>query len=204
MLKDIFASISKPKAGPIEYVIVGLGNPGIQYEGTRHNVGFMVLDYIAKQCNVSIDRMKFKGMTCDTTLNGKRVLLLKPMTYMNLSGDSVRDAMNFYKLTPDRVIVVYDDISLQPGKLRIRLKGSHGGQNGMRSIIEQCGTDTFPRIKMAIGAKPNPGWDLADWVLSKFGTQELKPLEQAIENAYRAAALMVQNKANEAMNQYNS
>ena len=204
MLKDIFASISKPKAGPIEYVIVGLGNPGIQYEGTRHNVGFMVLDYIAKQCNVSIDRMKFKGMTCDTTLNGKRVLLLKPMTYMNLSGDSVRDAMNFYKLTPDRVIVVYDDISLQPGKLRIRLKGSHGGQNGMRSIIEQCGTDTFPRIKMGIGEKPNPGWDLADWVLSKFGTQELKPLEQAIENAYRAAALMVQNKANEAMNQYNS
>lgn len=204
MLKDIFASISKPKAGPIEYVIVGLGNPGIQYEGTRHNVGFMVLDYIAKQCNVSIDRMKFKGMTCDTTLNGKRVLLLKPMTYMNLSGDSVRDAMNFYKLTPDRVIVVYDDISLQPGKLRIRLKGSHGGQNGMRSIIEQCGTDTFPRIKMGIGTKPNPGWDLADWVLSKFGTQELKPLEQAIENAYRAAALMVQNKANEAMNQYNS
>ena len=204
MLKDIFASISIPKAGPIEYVIVGLGNPGIQYEGTRHNVGFMVLDYIAKQCNVSIDRMKFKGMTCDTTLNGKRVLLLKPMTYMNLSGDSVRDAMNFYKLTPDRVIVVYDDISLQPGKLRIRLKGSHGGQNGMRSIIEQCGTDTFPRIKMGIGEKPNPGWDLADWVLSKFSTQELKPLEQAIENAYRAAALMVQNKANEAMNQYNS
>lgn len=204
MLKDIFASISKPKAGPIEYVIVGLGNPGIQYEGTRHNVGFMVLDYIAKQCNVSIDRMKFKGMTCDTTLNRKRVLLLKPMTYMNLSGDSVRDAMNFYKLTPDRVIVVYDDISLQPGKLRIRLKGSHGGQNGMRSIIEQCGTDTFPRIKMGIGEKPNPGWDLADWVLSKFSTQELKPLEQAIENAYRAAALMVQNKANEAMNQYNS
>ena len=204
MLKDIFSSISKPKAGPIEYVIVGLGNPGIQYEGTRHNVGFMVLDYIAKQCNVSIDRMKFKGMTCDTILNGKRVLLLKPMTYMNLSGDSVRDAMNFYKLTPDRVIVVYDDISLQPGKLRIRLKGSHGGQNGMRSIIEQCGTDTFPRIKMEIGAKPNPGWDLADWVLSKFSTQELKPLEQAIENAYRAAALMVQNKANEAMNQYNS
>ena len=204
MLKDIFASISKPKAGPIEYVIVGLGNPGIQYEGTRHNVGFMVLDYIAKQCNVSIDRMKFKGMTCDTILNGKRVLLLKPMTYMNLSGDSVRDAMNFYKLTPDRVIVVYDDISLQPGKLRIRLKGSHGGQNGMRSIIEQCGTDTFPRIKRGIGGKPNPGWDLADWVLSKFSTQELKPLEQAIENAYRAAALMVQNKANEAMNQYNS
>ena len=182
MLKDIFASISKPKAGPIEYLIVGLGNPGIQYEGTRHNVGFMVLDYIAKQCNVSIDRMKFKGMTCDTTLNGKRVFLLKPMTYMNLSGDSVRDAMNFYKLTPDRVIVVYDDISLQPGRLRIRLKGSHGGQNGMRSIIKQCGTDTFPRIKMGIGAKPNPGWDLADWVLSKFSTQEL----------------------NEAMNQYNS
>ena len=204
MLKDIFASISKPKAGPIEYLIVGLGNRGIQYEGTRHNVGFMVLDYIAKQCNVSIDRMKFKGMTCDTTLNGKRVLLLKPMTYMNLSGDSVRDAMNFYKLTPDRVIVVYDDISLQPGRLRIRLKGSHGGQNGMRSVIEQCGTDTFPRIKMGIGAKPNPGWDLADWVLSKFSTQELKPLEQAIENAYQAAALMVQNKVNEAMNQYNS
>ena len=204
MLKDIFAALSKPKTGPIEYLIVGLGNPGIQYEGTRHNVGFMVLDYIAKQCSASIDRIKFQGMICDTTLNGKGVLLLKPMTYMNLSGDSVRDAMNFYKLTPDRVIVVYDDISLQPGKLRIRLKGSHGGQNGMRSIIEQCGTDLFPRIKMGIGNKPNPGWDLADWVLSKFSTQEQKVLEQAIDHAYQAAALMVQDKANEAMNQYNS
>ena len=148
--------------------------------------------------------MKFKGMTCDTTLNGKKSFAVKTHDIHEFKWRFCTDAMNFYKLTPDRVIVVYDDISLQPGKLRIRLKGSHGGQNGMRSIIEQCGTDTFPRIKMGIGAKPNPGWDLADWVLSKFGTQELKPLEQAIENAYRAAALMVQNKANEAMNQYNS
>lgn len=204
MLKDIFASLSKPKGGPIDYVIVGLGNPGIQYEGTRHNIGFMVLDYIAKQCHASIDRIKYKGMISDTTLHNKRVLLLKPMTYMNISGDCVRDVMNFYKLTPDRVIVVYDDISLQPGHLRIRLKGSHGGQNGMRSIIEQCGSDEFPRVKMGIGEKPNPGWDLADWVLSKFTTQEQKELESAIEYAYQAVCLMVQGQATQAMNKFNS
>ncbi len=204
MLKDIFSSFSKPKAGPVEYLIAGLGNPGIQYEGTRHNAGFMVLDHIAAQCGASIDRVKFRGMTCSTVLNEKRVLLLKPMTYMNLSGDSVRDAMHFYKLTPDRVIVIYDDVSLQPGRLRIRLKGSHGGQNGMRSIIEQCGTEAFPRIKIGIGAKPSAGWNLADWVLSKFSPQEQEQLAQAAQQAYQAAALMVQGKADEAMNKYNS
>ncbi len=204
MLKNLFVSISSQKQEPISYLIVGLGNPGIQYEHTRHNVGFIVLDYIAKQCGSQINRMKYKGMLGDVILNGKRVLLLKPMTYMNLSGDSVRDAMNFYKLTPERVIVVYDDISLQPGKLRIRLKGSHGGHNGMRSIIEQCDSEVFPRVKMGVGAKPNPSWDLADWVLSKFSMEEQNELENAAVHAYEAISLIVDDRASEAMNKYNS
>lgn len=204
MVRDLFAVFGRPKAMPVEYLVVGLGNPGIQYENTRHNAGFMVLDYIAKQCNVRIDRMKFHGMCGEAALGDRRVLLLKPMTYMNLSGDCVRDAMNFYKLTPERVIVIYDDISLQPGKLRIRRKGSHGGQNGMRSIIEQCGSEHFLRVKIGIGAKPNPNWDLADWVLSKFGAGEQKELAIAAGQAYKAVELLVQDKVDEAMNLYNS
>jgi PTH1 family peptidyl-tRNA hydrolase len=193
-----------PAAAPVEYIIVGLGNPGRQYENTRHNAGFFVLDTLADKLNVKIDRIKFKGLTCTTVLNGKGVLLLKPSTYMNLSGESVREAMQFYKIPPERVIVVLDDISLEPGKLRIRRKGSDGGQNGMKNIIYLTGKDTFPRIKMGIGAKPNPGWNLADWVLSKFSQSEGEALEQAADNACAALSLMVQGKEQEAMNKFNS
>jgi PTH1 family peptidyl-tRNA hydrolase len=197
-------SRNKPSPGPVDAIIVGLGNPGRQYEGTRHNAGFFVLDTLAEQCGVNIDRIKFKGLTCDAVVGDKRVLLLKPSTYMNLSGESVREAMQFYKLPPEQVIIVYDDISLPPGKLRIRRKGSDGGQNGMKNIIYLMGADTFPRIKMGIGAKPNPQWDLADWVLSRFTESEAKELTQAAKNACEALALMVNGQEAQAMNQFNS
>lgn len=195
---------STPAAAPVEYLIVGLGNPGRQYESTRHNAGFIVLDTLAEKLNVSIDRMKFKGLSCTAVLEGKGVLLLKPSTYMNLSGESVREAMQFYKIPPEKTIIVYDDISLEPGKLRIRKKGSDGGHNGMKNIIYLMGKDTFPRIKMGVGAKPNPGWNLADWVLSKFTQKEGEALEAAADNACEALHLMVQGKEQEAMNKYNS
>lgn len=195
---------STPAATPVEYLIVGLGNPGRQYESTRHNAGFIVLDTLAEKLNVSIDRVKFKGLSCTAVLEGKGVLLLKPSTYMNLSGESVREAMQFYKIPPEKTIIVYDDISLEPGKLRIRKKGSDGGHNGMKNIIYLMGKDTFPRIKMGVGAKPNPGWNLADWVLSKFTQKEGESLEAAADNACEALHLMVQGKEQEAMNKYNS
>ena len=195
---------STPVAAPVEYLIVGLGNPGRQYESTRHNAGFIVLDTLAEKLNVSIDRVKFKGLSCTAVLEGKGVLLLKPSTYMNLSGESVREAMQFYKIPPEKTIIVYDDISLEPGKLRIRKIGSDGGHNGMKNIIYLMGKDTFPRIKMGVGAKPNPGWNLADWVLSKFTQKEGEALEAAADNACEALHLMVQGKEQEAMNKYNS
>lgn len=195
---------STPAAAPVEYLIVGLGNPGRQYESTRHNAGFIVLDTLAEKLNVSIDRVKFKGLSCTAVLEGKGVLLLKPSTYMNLSGESVREAMQFYKIPPEKTIIVYDDISLEPGKLRIRKKGSDGGHNGMKNIIYLMGKDTFPRIKMGVGTKPNPGWNLADWVLSKFTQKEGEALEAAADNACEALHLMVQGKEQEAMNKYNS
>ncbi|MDU7339185.1 MAG: aminoacyl-tRNA hydrolase [Clostridium sp.] len=203
MLKSFF---SRPAVtpGPVEAIIVGLGNPGRQYEQTRHNAGFQVLDHLAESLGVKIDRLKFKGLCSEVSFGGKKVLLLKPSTFMNLSGQSVTEAMRFYKLTPEQVIVVFDDISLAPGRLRIRRKGSDGGQNGMKNIIYLSGSDAFPRVKMGIGSKPNPNWDLADWVLSTFSAQEMKSLGEAKENAIKALELMVQGKIDEAMSQYNS
>lgn len=193
-----------PAPGPVDALIVGLGNPGRQYEGTRHNAGFFVLDTLARQCGVKIDRLKFKGLTAGATVGERRVLLLKPSTYMNLSGESVREAMQFYKLPPEKVFLVFDDISLPPGKLRIRRKGSDGGQNGVKNIIYLTGSDAFPRIKMGIGGKPNPQWDLADWVLSRFTESETKELETAAERACEALALMVNGQIDQAMNQFNA
>lgn len=190
--------------GPVEYLIVGLGNPGEKYQNTRHNAGFLTIEYIAQKCGVKIDRLKFKALTADAVLAGKRVLLLKPQTFMNLSGQSVQEAMAFYKIPPEKVIIIFDDISLAPGKLRIRKKGSDGGHNGIKNIIYLGGSDAFPRIKMGVGAKPRPEWDLADWVLSEFSKDEQKQLFEAIEHAYLSAELMVQNKTEEAMNKYNT
>ncbi len=190
-------------SGPVEYIIVGLGNPDKKYEQTRHNCGWLVLDYIADKCGCKVNKIKFKSFVGETKLGGKKVLLMKPTTYMNNSGQAVVEAMSFYKLPPEKVIVIFDDISLDVGKMRIRQKGSDGGQKGMRSIIYLSGSDKFPRIKIGIGAKPNPNWELAAWVLSKFTQDELKTLSQMFENAYDAVELIVQGKIDRAMNLFN-
>ncbi|TQI67498.1 aminoacyl-tRNA hydrolase [Clostridium sp. KNHs216] len=203
MFKNIFARSAEP-AGPVEYIVAGLGNPGGKYEGTRHNAGFMALDYIAEKAGARVDRIRFKGLTGTAVIGGKKVLLLKPSTYMNLSGQSVTEAMAFYKLPPEKVIVLFDDVSLEPGRMRIRMKGSDGGQNGMKNIIYLSGSDHFPRIKLGTGAKPNPQWDLADWVLSKFTEADRKALYEAIDHASSSVELMVRGDAAEAMNKYNS
>ena len=203
MFQNPFRSRAGVAAGPVEFLVAGLGNPGRQYEGSRHNAGFMTLDYLAEQAGGRVDRIKFKGLCGDAVIGGKRALLLKPSTFMNLSGQSVLEAMRFYKLPPERAIIVFDDISLAPGHLRIRRKGSDGGHNGMKNILYLSGKDTFPRIKMGVGAKPE-GWDLADWVLSSFSQQERAALDEAIRNAADAVALMVAGSIDEAMNRYNS
>lgn len=204
MFQNLFSSRPSVPTGPVEFLIVGLGNPGRQYENTRHNAGFITLDVIAEKAGARVDRLKFKGLCGEGMLGGKKVLLLKPSTFMNLSGQSVQEAMAFYKLPPEKVLVIFDDISLEPGRLRIRRKGSDGGHNGIKNIIYLSGKDTFPRIKMGVGKKPNPNWDLADWVLSHFTEDELKALQDAAERAASAAELIVQGKIDEAMNRYTS
>ena len=200
----LFASRKPAPSGPVSFLIAGLGNPGSRYENTRHNAGFMAIDRIAAKAGVSIDRLKFKGLTAQAEVGGQHVLLLKPSTFMNLSGQSVREAMTFYKLPPERCLILFDDISLEPGRLRIRAKGSDGGHNGMKNIIYLSGHDTFPRVRLGVGKKPNPQWDLADWVLSRFTPAELKELDTAIEHAAEAAALIVNGKLQEAQNRFNS
>ena len=204
MFSHLFSSRSTVPAGPVEFLIVGLGNPGDQYENTRHNAGFITLDVIAEKAGARVDRIKFKGLCGEGMLGGKKVLFLKPSTFMNLSGQSVQEAMSFYKLPPEKVLVIFDDISLDPGKLRIRRKGSDGGHNGIKNIIYLSGKDTFPRIKMGVGKKPNPGWDLADWVLSRFTEDEQKALLDAAGKAASAAELIVQGNIDKAMNLYTS
>lgn len=204
---DVFDRISansQNARGKIEYVIAGLGNPGLEYENTRHNAGFIVLDMLAKQCGEEINRMQFKGRTADVMLGDKRCLLLKPTTYMNNSGESIMQALEFYKLDVSSLIVVCDDISLDVGRLRIRRKGSHGGHNGLRSICELTGSDSYERIKMGVGKKPHPDYDLAKWVLGKFGKEDMEKLNTAAENACECIKLMVQGKTDQAMNKYNS
>ncbi|MDQ5983028.1 MAG: Peptidyl-tRNA hydrolase [Eubacteriales bacterium SKADARSKE-1] len=203
---DIFKKITThkiEKSGKIEFLIIGLGNPGKKYENTRHNAGFMAADYIANKCNSEINKIKFKALFCDAVIENKRVLLIKPQTFMNLSGEAVTQFMSFYKIPSEKVIIIFDDISLSLGLLRIRQKGSAGGHNGIKNIIELTGTDNFPRIKLGIGKKP-AGWDLANWVTSQMPTEDLKKLQSAIENSYEALKLMVNDKTSEAMNKFNS
>lgn len=190
--------------GAVEFMIVGLGNPGREYENTRHNAGFMAVDKIAEKNHAEIKRIKFKSLVGECRIGGKRVLLLKPSTFMNLSGQAVQEAMSFYKLTPEQVLVMFDDINLAPGKLRIRRKGSDGGHNGMKNIIYLSGSDKFTRIKIGVGQKPHPDYNLADWVLSKFSAQDLKDLSPALDNAAAAAELIIGGEVDRAMNLYNS
>ena len=201
---DLFKQIESPSAGKPDWLIVGLGNPGLQYENTRHNAGFLTLDTVAKQENTTIQRRKFKGLCGDATLGGQRCLLLKPTTYMNNSGESVVQAMQFYKIPAERMIVIYDDISLAPGKLRIRRKGSAGGHNGIKSIIELTGEDAFLRIKIGVGQKPHKDYNLADWVLSKFTESEMPQMQTAFEHAAECLPLMIQGKTDQAMNLHNA
>ena len=203
MFEKLFSRPSVP-AGPVQYLVVGLGNPGSKYENTRHNAGFLTMDYIAEKYGARIDRLKFKGLCGDAVIGGVRTLLLKPSTFMNLSGQSVTEAMSFYKIPAEKVIVIYDDISLPPGRLRIRRKGSDGGHNGMKNIIYLSGSDQFPRIKLGVGKKPHPDYNLADWVLSRFTEKEQKDLATALENAAAAAELIAKGDMDRAMNLYNS
>ncbi len=195
-------AVASQAAGPVEYIVAGLGNPGSKYEGTRHNAGFMALDAVAEKANIPVDRLKFKGLTGRATVGGKSVLLLKPSTFMNLSGESLREAMAFYHVPPEKTILLFDDISLLPGKIRIRSKGSAGGHNGVKNIIYLSGKDTFPRVKLGVGHKP-PEWDLADWVLGRFSEEDQNRMEEAVQNAVSAVELMVNGKIQEAMNLYN-
>ena len=194
----------KTTGGPVEWLIVGLGNPGRQYENTRHNAGFMALDGIAREYGAQIKRLKFKAVVGEAEISGKRCLLMKPDTFMNLSGQAVVEAMNFYKVPIERVVVLCDDISLEPGRLRIRRKGSDGGHNGLKNILYLTGKDSFPRIRLGVGKKPHPDYDLADWALSRFGSDELKRLEEACGVCPEAVRLILEGKIDLAMNQYNS
>lgn len=185
------------------FVIAGLGNPSSRYEKTRHNVGFDVIDMLAEKYNISIRDRKHKALCGTGIIAGQKVLLVKPQTFMNLSGESLGAILNFYKLDPEsELLVIYDDVSLAPGRLRIRKKGSAGGHNGMKSIISHIGTQNFLRIKIGVGEKP-PGWDLADYVLGRFSREDRKRMVEAFERACDAAELMVQGEADQAMNQFN-
>lgn len=198
-----FSKNKNAKTGSIEYIVVGLGNPGREYENTRHNAGFIAIDALAEKHGCNINKLKFKALTGNCIISGRKVLLMKPQTFMNNSGEAVTQAMSFYKIPPEKTIIIFDDISLEPGKMRIRRKGSDGGQKGMRSIIYLSGSDMFPRVKIGVGAKPNPGWQLADWVLSRFTDNEKKLISQTADNACRAVETILDGDIDKAMNLYN-
>lgn len=185
------------------YLIAGLGNPTKEYDKTRHNVGFSVIDVLADRYRIDVSEKKHKALCGRGVIEGQKVLLLKPQTFMNLSGESIRAAADYYKIAPEEMIVIYDDISLDPGQLRIRLKGSAGGHNGIKNIIANLGTQDFPRIKVGVGAKP-PRMDLADYVLSRFGAGEQKLMDEAFGEAAEAAVMMMTDGAERAMNHFNA
>lgn len=182
------------------FLIVGLGNPGKEYAGTRHNIGFEAVDYIADKYNIELNRIKFKGVFGEGMINGKKVILLKPTTYMNLSGESIREVVNFYKISNEEIIVIYDDISLEVGRLRIREKGSHGGHNGIKSIIANLSSDVFPRVKIGVGG---PKGDLVSHVLGKFSNSEIEILRESIKATSEAVTTILSRDTKEAMNKFN-
>lgn len=191
------------KSGSVSWIVVGLGNPGSQYDKTRHNVGFRVIDKLAESLGVKVNRSKFKALTATATVNGEKVLLLKPQTYMNASGLSVEPAASFYKVPKERILVVFDDVSLPVGKIRCRADGSAGGHNGIKSLISSLGGQDFPRIKVGVGEKPHADYDLADWVLSKFTSKEEKDLAPAISNAAEAVEYFLKHGAEKTAAKFN-
>ena len=188
---------------PVSWLIVGLGNPGDQYETTRHNVGFMVADELGERGRFPIQRLKFKALTSTAEIGSQGVLVMKPTTYMNLSGEAVGEAARFYKIQPNHVLVISDDVSLPLGRLRIRTGGSAGGHNGLKSIIQHLGSDQFPRLKVGVGEKPHPDYDMADWVLGKFQGEDKKVMDEAVKRAADAVACYLQDGPQKAMNRFN-
>ena len=195
--------VSAAPSGSPEFMVVGLGNPGRDYEMTRHNAGFLTLDHIAAEENIEIKKLKYKALIGDTVISGHRCLLVKPQTFMNNSGEVVREISQFYKIPPEKIIVIFDDISLPCGKLRIRRKGTDGGHNGIKSIIYHLNSDNFPRIKIGVGAKPHPDYNLADWVLSAFKKDEMEELKKAITKATEVLPFMLDGEIDKAMNKAN-
>lgn len=194
----------KASPGGVSWLIVGLGNPDKKYEKTRHNAGFIAIDEIASSLSVDVSKKKYDALTADANIAGQRVLLMKPQTYMNLSGVAVEKAASFYKIPPEHIIVLFDDISLPVSKLRIRRKGSHGGHNGIRSIIDYLHSDNFPRVKIGVGEKPRPEYDLADWVLSNFTKDELTGIHDVAGHCLEIVELIIKGQVDKAMNLYNS
>lgn len=190
------------KQTSIDAIIVGLGNPGKKYEGTRHNAGFAALDHVAEKWGMRVTKAKFDALTGTGTAAGVKVLLMKPQTFMNLSGDAVRKAADFYKVPPERIIVLFDDISLAPGRLRIRKTGSAGGHNGIKSIISALGQE-FPRVKIGVGERPRPEYDLADWVLSRFTAQEWAAVTARFDDVCNAVSMIMKGQLSAAQNKYN-
>lgn len=207
-MSDIFALFDKiskdrkPQA-PISHLVVGLGNPEPKYANNRHNAGFMFIDYCSSKYGCKVDRAKFSALIGECDINGKRVLLMKPTTYMNASGIAVRAAADFYKISAENIIIISDDTSFDVGKLRIKRKGSDGGQRGLRSIITELGTNNFPRIKMGVGAKPHPDYDMADWVLSDIPKEQRPRFADAVSRGCEALELMLAGEYEMAMNKYN-
>ena len=191
------------KPSNITWLVVGLGNVGDRYEGTRHNVGFEVADELGERGNFPIQRLKHKALTQPAVIGGQRVLVMKPTTFMNLSGEAVADAARFYKIAPDHVLVVCDDVALPVGKLRVRRGGSAGGHNGLKNIIAHLGTDQFPRIKIGVGGKPDPDYDMADWVLGKFQGEDKKTIRAAVEKAADAVECVLKDGCDKARNRFN-
>ncbi len=194
---------NKAKSGSVEWLLVFLGNPGDEYEHSRHNVGFLVGDELGERLHIPIQKLKYKALTNTAELSGCKVLLMKPVTYMNLSGEAVRQAVDFYKLPADHVLVFSDDISMPVGKLRIRKGGSAGGHNGLKNIILHLGTDQFPRIRLGVGEKPHPDYDMVSWVLGKFPPKDQPLMDAAVKQAADAAACLLAEGVDSAMNKFN-
>ena len=193
----------KKDSGGVSWLLVCMGNPGDKYENTRHNVGFMVADEVAERQRKPIQRLKFKALTNLFTISGEKVLVMKPVTYMNLSGEAVRPAADFYKIPPERILVVSDDTALPAGRLRIRKGGSAGGHNGLKSIIQHLGSDQFPRLRVGVGEKPHPDYDMADWVLGKFTGEDKKKMDQAVERAAEAIECILKDGLDRGMSRFN-
>ncbi|MCI9368213.1 MAG: aminoacyl-tRNA hydrolase [Oscillospiraceae bacterium] len=188
---------------PVSWLIVGLGNPGEQYENTRHNVGFLVADELGERGSFPIQRLKFKALTNTAVIGGQGALVMKPTTYMNLSGEAVGEAARFYKIPPGRVLVISDDVDLPLGKLRIRTGGSAGGHNGLKSVIQHLGADQFPRLKVGVGGKPHPDYDMADWVLGKLQGEDKRVMDGAVKRAADAVECFLKDGPQKAMNRFN-